>query len=469
MLRIAAGLGGVAVPLCLRELAGGDDGRGRWAYELLGHLATAAGDGPAESEAARERVLRGLRELTGSPDSPDTAKVRASALLSDLDGEPAPVDLADPEAASERSLHQLAAYLTSPAEVASAADMLIEQLDPIDLLDLVEGMASTEPARARILLEELLVRGDLDDRVASELRRIRAPLRALPVRATAPGDDADDDLGAPISLAAVADAARPVSVRLGTSADGRRSVLVAVQRLSGSRPVRQRALCCLVDESGYLAEAMHRNDYATGGVEREVIAPLVAQGYRFARTSTVAARRMLVDVAARTWARGHVLPRGFYLGRDLLAISSEHLGGARLESPAFDLASLLGRGIDLLAVGDAAKALPLLERYLEERPDDPDAVSSLGLCHLALGDPATARAPLDRAAALEPARPFHHWNRAAAAHRERRLGACYLALLDYLRCATTDTVESRSPRCALARRYVADYERAERLFGQAEK
>src|SRR5690606_38541664 len=76
MLRLAAGLGCSAVPLCCRELASGDEGRARWAYSLLAHL---AGRGEV-----RDRVVAALLAAADDVEAPDPAKTRALALPTGL-------------------------------------------------------------------------------------------------------------------------------------------------------------------------------------------------------------------------------------------------------------------------------------------------------------------------------------------------------------------------------------------------
>ena len=130
------------------------------------------------------------------------------------------------------------------------------------------------------------------------------------------------------------------------------------------------------------------------------------------------------------------------------------------------MAALLGRGVDLLAAGEADRARPLLERHAAARPDDAEGASSLGLCLLALAENTAARVALERAAALEPGRALHRWNLAAAAHREGRLGGCYLALVTYLALAeagAADHAGTDPAQLAVARHFVADYERVARL------
>ncbi len=68
----------------------------------------------------------------------------------------------------------------------------------------------------------------------------------------------------------------------------------------------------------------------------------------------------------------------------------------------------------LLAQGDGAAALPLLERCLELRPDDPNVLSNLGSAHILAGKHRHAVPFLERATAIEPENPSLWANLAAA-------------------------------------------------------
>jgi hypothetical protein len=431
--RIALGLGPSAVPTCLRELAGSDASRRQWAAALLAEIA----------RGHRERVLRGLRDLLAG-EAGDEAKIDGLGLLAELGEDSAPTRFADPAAIQRRSVEQLADHLSgAAAEVASTADMVLHQLPPDDLLDLVEALADQAPDRAARLVDELLVRLDIDAALRSDLRRIGAPLRRTPA-APAP-------LGRPSLLAVLAD-------------DTGRTVVAVCRR--GDTPRQWRGFSILIDDRGLLVDAVHDDDCSPQRLTTRVIAPLRTDGYRDRATPLATVRRMVGDAARRAGAAGR-LPRGYYLGRDLLELGDVHVAGRELPD---EHATLLGRAVDLLAQGEATRARPLLERCAAACPEDAEAVSSLGLCLLAEGDASAAAGWLERAVLLDPGWPVHHWNAAAAAHRAGRTGACYLALRTFVELAASAPAAARGAdhdhRVELARRFLADYERMCRLDGE---
>jgi tetratricopeptide (TPR) repeat protein len=435
--RIAAALGPAAVPTCLRELAGGDASRRRWASTLLAEIA----------REHRIRVVKGIRDLLAGEAS-DEAKIDGLGLLAELGEESAPTRFADPAAIQRRSVEQLADHLRGPAaEVASTAEMVLHQLPPDDLLDLVEALADSDPERAIRLIDELLIRLDVDAALRSDLRRIAAPLRRPRPALGHPGEP----LGRPSLLAVLAD-------------DTGRTVVAVCRR--GDGPRQWRGLSVLIDDRGVLVDAVHDDDCSPQRMTARVIAPLRADGYHERATPLASVRRLVGDAARRAAAAGK-LPAGYYLGRDLLALGDVHVAGRELPD---EHATLLGRAVDLLALGEIARARPLLERCTAACPDDAEAVSSLGLCLLAEGDAAAAATWLDRAVLLDPSWPLHHWNAAAAAHRAGRTGACYLALRAFVELAASAPPAAQGSgheqRVELARRFLADYERMCRLDGE---
>ena len=73
----------------------------------------------------------------------------------------ADVRFADPAAIRARSAIALAAHLETAADGASAADLMIHQLEAADLLQLLEVMADAAPDAAHRLATELALRLDL--------------------------------------------------------------------------------------------------------------------------------------------------------------------------------------------------------------------------------------------------------------------------------------------------------------------
>lgn len=435
LLEEARDLGATAVPLCARELAAATTAERRaWAVALLRALAETSGD----------RVCAALRALAGGT-AGDDAKLAALGLLAELGDETATASFADPDLIHQKSLERFATQLDTPADVASAADLLMSRLEPEDIIEFIESFADASPDGARRLADELCARVDLDFAARSELVRVAAPLRL-----TCPPPVARP-LGRPAML---------VGLRHG---DGR--IVVAVARRSPPpAPARRwRFLCVLCDAAGSVADVHYRDDATLAVLRETVLQPLEAAGYERFSVTGAAARRLVGAAARRTVSSGHALPSAYYLGRDLLGITDGHVVGGRAGEPA----ALLGRAVDLLAAGESARARPLLEHCVALAPDDAEAASSLGLCLLAQGDLAGAVRHLERAAWLEPSWPLHHWNVAAAAHRAGDLGVCAAALREFLARAddpsTGPLAGSIDPghhrRVSIARRFVADHAR----------
>ena len=433
LLRITAKLGATAVPLLARQLASAIDDHARWAYTLLSHLAT--------DDAVRPRVVRAMNELATLPSAKDPSKLRALALLSELDADMPATEFADLGAVHERSLRQLAACLTSPADVAQAAELLLAELDSHDLIDFVDKLSATEPERCRLLVDEILVRSHLEDDVHVSLDRLRAALTV--------------EHGAARMRRRTR---RKTDVSIGRRKDGRQ-VLIASQRCPKTRPRRWRVMCCSLSDRGALTDAICEDDYTPGLVNSTIVAPLRTEGYAFEDISVAAAAALLTDAARATSDAGEALPRGYYLGRDMLGIFDEHRRSG--ERQRDELSALLGRSIDLMQRDDHQRARPLLERYVSRQPDDAAGRAALGVCCLIADDLSTADQHLERAAWLEPDNPLHFWNLASVAHRQGRLGGCYLSFLAYLE--RPDETADSAGRAQLASEFVAEYERLARL------
>ncbi|HLU69116.1 MAG TPA: tetratricopeptide repeat protein [Kofleriaceae bacterium] len=437
LLRIACQLGATALRVLLGELGSTDDGRARWAHTLLAHM--------ARGDQLRGRIVADLGALLRRPDAPDRAKLRALTVLAELDAELPGAELADPDDARRRSLHELALCLDSPAGVARAADHLIDGLSPEDMLDLFDELVESEPVSALALLDELLVRDELDDGFRHELRQRRASARQI---------------GAHGRPAAPRRAAPAPRTRFARHADGRR-ILITCARQAGARPPRRRLLCLLVSADGHLLDGYYAEDLTAGAIERQFAAPLAEQGFELEPAGLDAARGFVIQAARAAVRAGRALPRAFYLGRDMLGLRDEHLDGTPRHRAEVDLAALLDRAIELVAAGEPAQARPLLERYVAEVPDDPEGHAQLGLCHLGLGDGDAALHHLGRATWLVPDEALYHWNTSAAAHALGHPGACYLALRAYL--DLVDRAPGWQERRSTALGYLHEYERLAQL------
>ncbi len=443
MLRIARVLGKTAVPLCSRELASASNSRARWASRLLLHIARDDQHNHRRVDDNEQRVVDTVVALSSLSCASDATKLRCLALLTDLGvGHAASPVLSDPENVGRHTLLEVCGTLETREHVARAVDKLVENMESEELLDLIDGLSATEPGRTKLLLDEMLARADIDEQFRREIRRLRAPL--LP----------------PAEPATLRIARGPVRALIATRDDDR-LLLIAAQRRPGSNPPRWRALSCLIDERGRLIDALHQGDHTRGGVDRELIRPLSEQGYVFRDSSRADVAQRLCRAARATSNAGGQVPNDYYLGRDLVGLCDEHLTVDLRLPNGVDLTALLGRAVDLLAIGEHARALPLLERYVAAAPDDAHASSNLGLCLLALDEPRQARDHLERAVSVAPTAALHHWNLASCAHRETRRGACYLSLVDYL-CQSDEEPDARRRR-VLAGAFVSEYERFAQL------
>jgi tetratricopeptide (TPR) repeat protein len=430
--RLVHRLGATAVPLLCRELRGSDALRRDAARDALETLAT-------HDAAARVRVTAELHVITEGA-AADDAKVVALGLLSEL-GEHVDVRFADPTAIRTRSAIALASHLETAAELASAADLMVHQLDASDIVQMLEIMVDTAPDAARRLATELAQRldlaGDLRDRIALVAAAIGAGLA--------------EPAGHPperTQLAVLVDAAT-------------RRVVIAGHRLAGARGWRRWAV--LIDASGRIVDCLHEDDAGPHGTTAALTAQLCADGYRVASTDPDHAREVVATAARLTAESTRALPSPYYLGRDLLGLGDAHLRGGRGD-PA---SAALARAIELVAAGDHARALPVLERC---DPDHPEAAAARAAALLAQHQPAAALAALEHALAAEPDWPLHHWNLAAA---HRQLGddrGCYQALQRFVATSAIPSGLFGDPdqpaRVGCAHRLIAELERTALLTGR---
>jgi len=423
-----------AIPLLGRELGGTCDRRRALARVLLCEV----------TDEHRARIVDELHAIVRGG-ATDSGKAAALGLLAELGVEDTAARFADPRDVQRRSAAQLAAHLETRADIASAADLLVHELDADDLVSIVEAMADAAPARTASLVAELSARLDLDAAIRSELRRIIAPLALTGAAA----DRSPRATGRPAMLALLEDD------------DGRR--VVVVSRRAGAT---WRNFAALIDGDGTLDDCMYEDETTPDVLERDVVGTLLEQGYR-RRPATIAVARTVVAAAAvRAAGSARGLPSTYYLGRDLLGLGDTHLG-ARARASA--LATLHGRAVDLLADGEHARARPLLEHCARLAPEDADVAASLGSCLLAVDEVDAARLHLERATRLEPTWALHHWNLASACHRAGDRAECWRALRGFLVLAEGATGfgdAAHAERLGVARRFVADFERAAHLAGE---
>ena len=427
-------LGPTAIPLCLRELNGGDAQRADWSTTLL--LAIAHG------QPGRTRVVCSLATIVTNHDASDSAKARALCLLSELGAAIPSADLGTLKRIHEGSLSALAANLNTAADIARAGELLITELTGEELLTSMDALLLAAPERGVLLARELLGRHDLEDSVRAELRRLSAP--------------------AEMRVSDVKPAHNRSRARcrfyVGHRGDGQ-EVLIAVKRRPGSSPVRYRALCCLLSCNGFVREALYCDAFTRNAVQRELVAPLSQDGYDFASAADDAPGR-LKQAVARTIELDRDLPRPYYVGRDLFGLTDEHTRGINPDARQ-TLDALLDRADDLLMANQTSRARTVLEHYVTAAPTDPLGHARLGLCLLVEHKDHSARIHLSHAAALDPTDALLHWNLASIHHRQRNLGACYLSLRCYM--AHDDLAEDFESRRAVAYEFIAEYERFARL------
>ena len=426
--RLLARLGRTAVPVLGRALRGGDARVREAARRALATLAA----------SARDRVIGELRAIADDARACDEAKVCAVGLLGEL-GERGEARFADPAAIRERSARALATQLETPAEIAAAVDLMLRTLGDDEIGDMIDALVEVAAPAAARLATEIACRLDAS-----------AELHARVAGAC--------DGAAASSKAARRDRPTRASVLVDAAA---RLVVVAARKVPGER--RWRRWAVLIGASGRIDDCMHADAAGDGGEAQPLIDGLVAEGYRVASTDVDHARA-IVSAAARLTAseRPAALCSSYYLGRDLLELGDDHLDGrARVAV----IATSLGRAVDLIAAGEHARARALLARCDASKPE---VASALAACLVADGNHADAIAHLARACEADREWPLHHWNLAASLHALGEAEGCCLALRNFL--AASDAPSGlyadaeQASRVALARRWVADHERATRLL-----
>lgn len=441
--RMVQRLGTTAIPLLGRELRSADRRRRDAARAALGAL--------ADDLVTRGRVIAELRSATTDTSS-DEVKVNALGLLAEL-GEKGAAVFADPGAIQRRSAIALAAQLSTDADVASAADLMVGTLGDDDIAQMLEVMSEAEPTAALRLGDELALRMDL----APEARERFATVIANKLPPAAVRRAPERKRPRPTHVAVLVDA----SARL---------VVVASKKIAGER--RWRRWAVLIGPTGRIDDCLHEDDATEASDAAPLLANLVADGYRVASTELEHARTV-VTAAARLTARpvspATGLPSAYYLGRDLLDLGAAHVGD-RPAAPPVLVARAIEQTAESLASGDHAKAHALLELCDPQNPDV--AAATAALC-LAASPPRAADAvtALERALAVEPEWPLHHWNLAAALHVTGDASGCFHALRRFVATSGAPTGLYADPdqpaRIGAAHRMMADLERAARLTGRS--
>lgn len=437
--KIAVRLGVTCVPMLGRELRSDDLRRREASRALLARL--------ADDVMVRARVIAELRAITdGASDaSGDESKVCALGLLSEL-GERAAAKFSDPNAIQARSAIALASQLATDADVASAADLMVRQLEDDDIVQMLEVMLPAAPLAAHRLANELVLRLDLPAESRERVAATIATAEPAPVDRRKPSR--------PSQVAVLVDAAARV-------------VVVVSKKVIGER--RWRRWAVLIGASGRIEDCLHEDDNAVDGDAAPLIANLCADGYRVASSDLEHARNVVATAArltatsprAATNSDPVTLTSAYYLGRDLLDLRDAHLGGRAPQA-----SSTLARALEHLADGDVTKAEALLA--VCDR-GSPEAAAAIAAIHLGRKEPTAAIEALERALAAEPDWPLHHWNMAVALHQLGDLSGCHHALRRFVTTSAQPTGLFADPaqlsRVTQAERMLAELERTARVTG----
>ncbi len=399
--KIVERLGPICIPLLGRELCSREPCRRDAARAALSQLATDTRD----TRGARARVIAELRAITSS-DASDEEKVCAIGLLGEL-GERGAARFTDPSAIQRRSALALAAHLETPADVASAADLMVRQMADDEIAQLLTVMAEVVPTGAQRLGDELCARLDVAPQLRERIAEVALVHEPAPDR-----DDTGSRAPRPTHVTVLVDAAA-------------RLVVVATRKISGER--RWRRWAVLIDAVGRIDDCIHEDHAGTDGDAAKLIASLVANGDRVSSTELERARELVATAARRTGAAmpPRRLPSAYYVGRDLLELGEAHLARAQVNSTS----ATIGRAVELIADGELGRAQVVLARCDPASAETAaEVAAATAACLLAQQRPGDAVPHLARAIELEPGWPLHHWNLAAASHQLGDATSCYQAL-----------------------------------------
>lgn len=448
--RVVERLGATAIPLLGRELRHADPRRREAARTALARL--------ANDVLYRARVVGELRDVIADVAIGDESKVCALGLLSEL-GERAAARFTDPSAIQQRSALALAAQLSSDADLANAADLMVHQLDHADIVQMLAVMIGAAPAAAHRLAGELSIRLDLP---ADAREQIAAVLVGH-----APPDRLDPRKPPRSSRGT------QVAVLVDASA---RLVVVASRALSiKSSARRYRRWAVLIGATGTIDDCLHDDDCENDSDAATLIASLVADGYRVA-SSELAHARTVVTAAARLTALApttdgaNALTSSYYLGRDLLDLGDAHMGAISSRARRAATANL-ARALEYLGDGEVERGAQLLAHVDDATGSDlaSDHHAATAYVHLAKREPQLAIEALERALAVEPEWPLHHWNLACALRMLGDASGCFWALRRFVATSANVTGLYADPdqpgRVGLAERMMAELERTARITG----
>ncbi|MFN0252877.1 MAG: hypothetical protein ACKV2T_38745, partial [Kofleriaceae bacterium] len=231
-------------------------------------------------------------------------------------------------------------------------------------------------------------------------------------------------------------------------------------------------------------DCLHDDDCEGDADAASLIASLVADGYRVA-SSELAHARTVVTAAARltaltpTATGANALTSSYYVGRDLLDLADAHMGALASRARRAATANL-ARALEYLGDGEVERGAQLLLRPEGQTARDMDghsdasAVSAehhaaVAYVHLAKREPLLAAEALERAIAVEPEWPLHHWNLACALRMLGDASGCFWALRRFVATSAAPTGLYADPdqpgRVGLAERMMAELERTARITG----
>jgi hypothetical protein len=443
--RVVERLGATAIPLLGRELRHVDVRRREAARTALARL--------ANDVLYRTRVVGELRAVTDDVAIGDEAKVCALGLLSEL-GERAAARFIDPSAIQQRSALALAAQLSTDADLANAADLMVHQLEHADIVQMLSVMLDAAPAAAHRLGGELSIRLDLADDAREQIAALLAGHTPPEAIARKPPRSRATQVAVLVDASArlVVVASRPLAIKAGTRHHRRWAVLIGA--------------------GGTIDDCLHDDDCESDSDAATLIASLVADGYRVA-SSELAHARTVVTAAARLTALtpgadgASALTSSYYLGRDLLDLGDAHMGAVASRARRAAAANL-ARAIEYIADGETDRGAQLLANVqVDENASDHHA--ALAYVHLARREPALAVEALERALAAEPEWPLHHWNLACALRMLGDASGCFWALRRFVATSAAPTGLYADPdqpgRVGLAERMMAELERTARITG----
>jgi len=424
-------LGCLAVPMLVRRFCEDPNARPVCQAALLAIADVAVAD--------HEKVIAELRKSLRNSGT-DACRVATLGLLHKLGNNDVGAQFADPLQVQRDAARALAKQLTTPAEIARAAGLMVAQLPIGEMLAMVELVVADAPDAGGWLTDELLVRQDVDAATRAELRRIAAAVRVAPV--PVPGQTHDGELMALVhpSGAAVV-------------------VVEAVPMAVGKHLSTRRAMAFLINAQGVLVDATYQEPAAPGATA-EWLRGLLADGYLESQLERVAARSLVTVAARRALANNLGLPPAYYVGRDLLQLGNAHLGGRAAHEVDSTWSVAAGYGVDLLAAGDINAAHDLLRRCIARDPvqaaANADVAVAYGMTCLAMQQFADATHWLAVASAADPSNADHAWNWACAAERCQDLVTTQRALVQYcMRAERTAISPSTAQRLELARAMLA--------------